>query len=82
MAIKFITPGIVKHGTLTFSPGVSYAFEDKDAEPYFIGAGWAETTKDDPVHTFTLGEIDIDPATVFGGGQNKGQVVLPQKAKG
>jgi len=81
MAIKFTTAGIVKHGKLSFAPGVAYAFEDKDAEPYFIAAGWAEATHDAPVHTYSLGEIDIDPATVFGGGSNKGKPVLA-KVKG
>lgn len=81
MAIKFTTSGVVKHGKLSFAPGVAYAFEDPDAEPFFIAAGWAERTKDKPVHTFTLGEIDIDPATVFGGGDKKGQAVLPAKAE-
>lgn len=81
MAIKFTTAGVVKHGKLSFAPGVSYAFEDTDAEPYFIAAGWASPTKDAPVHTFTLGEIDIDPGTVFGGGDKKGQAVLPAKSE-
>lgn len=81
MAIKFTTPGVVKHGKLSFAPGVAYAFEDPDAEPYFIAAGWAAKTKEAPVHTFTLGEIDIDPATVFGSGDKKGQPVLPAKAE-
>lgn len=82
MAIKFTTAGIVKHGKQSFAPGVPYAFEDADAEPYFIAAGWAAPTKEKPVHTFTLGEIDIDPATVFGGGDKRGQPVLPAKAEG
>lgn len=82
MAIMFITTGIVKHGKQSFAPGVPYAFEDADAEPYFIAAGWAKKTKDAPVHTFTLGEVDIDPATVFGGGDKRGMAVLPAKAEG
>ncbi len=81
MAIKFTTAGVVKHGKHSFAPGVPYAFEDADAEPYFIAAGWAERTKEPSVHTFTLGEVDIDPATVFGGGDRRGQAVLP-KAEG
>lgn len=82
MAIKFATTGVVKHGKLSFAPGISYAFEDPDAEAYFIAAGWAARTKDAPVHTFTLGEIDIDPATVFGGGAKRGQAVLPANVEG
>lgn len=74
MAIKFTSP--TKHGAITFVPGVSLAFEDKDAEPYFIAAGFAEVTKDKPVMTYAQGEVDIDPETVFGDGPNKGKLVM------
>ena len=78
--IKFTTASVVKHGKHSFAPGVSYAFEDEDAEPYFIAAGWAAKTKEPPVHTFTLGEVDIDPETIFGGGKSRGQRVLKAEA--
>lgn len=74
MAIKFTK--LVKHGRFAFAPGVSYAFEDADAEPYFKAAGWAEDTADAPVMTLTLGEVDIDPATIFAAGTNKGARVM------
>lgn len=74
-AIKFTTSGVVKHGRLAFVPGTAYAFEDPDAASYFKGCGWAEDTTDEPQVTFSLGEIDIDPETVFGGGPNKGRKV-------
>jgi hypothetical protein len=64
MTVKF--NGVTLHGTLRFEPGVAYAFEDEDAEPYFKAAGWAEDSDEEPVRTFTKGEIDIDPNTVFG----------------
>lgn len=76
MAVKFITKGVVKHGKHSFAPGVVYGFEDADAEPYFIAAGWAEASNEKPVHVFTVGEVDIDPATAFGSGPRKGQPVL------
>jgi hypothetical protein len=74
MAIIFST--LVKHGTLQFLPGVPVAFEDRDAEPYFIAAGFAEKTKEKPVHTYSEGEVDIDPETTFGNGDRLGQKVL------
>lgn len=63
MAIVFSE--LVKHGTFQFAPGVVYAFEDPDAEPYFVACGWASVTTDPAVVTVTLGEIDIDPETVM-----------------
>lgn len=63
----------VKHGTLHFLPGIAFAFEDPDAAPYFIAAGYADDTGDPPQRVFALGEIDIDPATVFGGGEHRGK---------
>ncbi|WP_293875551.1 hypothetical protein [Sphingomonas sp. UBA978] len=74
MAIKFTSP--TKHGATTFVPSVALAFEDKDAEPYFIAAGFAEATDDEPVMTYPVGEVDIDPETVFGDGPNKGKLVM------
>jgi len=73
MAIKFTSP--TRHGTITFVPGVALAFEDKDAEPYFIAAGFAEATKDEPMMTYALGDVDIDPETIFADGPNKGKLV-------
>ncbi len=43
MTIKFNQT--VRHGRLEFNPDTPLAFEDKDAEPYFIAAGWAEESK-------------------------------------
>lgn len=68
----------VKHGRVQFLPGVAVAFEDADAEPYFIAAGWADETKDEPVHTYGLGEVDADPLTRFG---ETGKFVQPELAQ-
>jgi len=66
----------VRHGKVDFHPGPVYAFEDPDAEPYFVAAGWASTTGDAPTVTISLDEIDIDPATIFGDGPRKGKRVI------
>jgi hypothetical protein len=74
MAVKFNQT--VRHGTMQFAKGSVIAFEDRDAEPYFIAAGWAEPSTAAPAITYDIGAVDIDPETVFGDGQNKGQRVL------
>lgn len=58
-----IFESLTKHGTLTFLPSVPLAFEDVDAAPYFIACGWAKATDKEPLHTYLLGEVDIDPET-------------------
>lgn len=67
---------LTKHGTLQFLPGVPVAFEDVEAAPYFLAAGFADKSKDEPVHTYPKSSIDIDPEAVFGGGGRVGQKVL------
>lgn len=76
-AIKFRFP--VKHGTLQFIPNVALAFEDKDAAPYFIAAGFADETDDDPVMTYPQDSVSIDPETVFAGTRQK---VMEGRANG
>lgn len=56
-----------KHGVHTFVPNVSLGFEDPDAVPHFIACGWGEETTEEPIHIYTEGEVDIDPATVHRG---------------
>ena len=73
-AVKFSQT--VKHGLVKLLPGVPVAFEDKDAAPYFIAAGWAEATDEAPVHVYPIGEIDIDPMTTHADGPLKGRRVL------
>lgn len=70
----------VKHGTLDFQPGIVYGFEDVDAAPYFKACGWADDTGDDAAVVVTIGELDIDPCTVWGDGSNKGKFVMPERA--
>lgn len=43
----------VKHGRHEFLPKVAVAFEDPDAAPYFVAAGWAAYTADDPVRVYS-----------------------------
>lgn len=74
MTIRF--SGVSKHGRHAFTPGPAYQFEDADAEPYFVAMGWAETTTDPADFTIPIGEVDIDPATVFADGPDKGRRVL------
>ena len=66
----------VKHGRCDFHPTIVYGFEDTDAAPYFMAAGWAEISNDEPQVVITLGEIDIDPETVFADGVNRGKKVM------
>lgn len=72
MAIKF--SGVTRHQGVEFIPGVSYAFEDSDAEPYFTNAGWASTTDEPAVRTYSQDEVSIDPLTRSA---EDGKFVLP-----
>ena len=65
-----------KHGKSDFHPGVKYGFEDPDAAPYFKAAGWAEDATGKADVVVTLGEVDIDPETRFGGGPKRGAKVM------
>lgn len=67
-AIKFNQR--VLHGHLQFLPDSVVAFEDVDAAPYFIKAGWADPTDEPPVHVYPLADVDIPAAPIFvaGGG--------------
>lgn len=79
MAVKFHQPangGQILHGREVFIPGVSLAFEDPDAEPFFIKAGWAEATEEPPALTYSQERVSIDPEAVFADGPSKGQPVL------
>lgn len=74
MAIKFSGP--TRHGHHTFAPTIALAFDDEDAETYFVKAGFAEATNDEPVMTYPAGSVEIDPETVFGDGPNRGKLVI------
>jgi len=75
MAIKFNQT--VKHGRLQFSPGLIYAFEDENAEPYFIKLGWAEKVKGNAEYTYSKDDVEIDVETVVGtNGPDTGAKVL------
>lgn len=76
MAVKFNQP--VKHGSVQLVPGVAVAFEDPDADPYFIAAGWAEATTDDPVFTYTEEQINVDP---LARSAETGGYILPKLAE-
>lgn len=77
---SFVFNQRIKHGRLDFHPGVKYGFEDPDAVPYFIACGWGEPSADDPAVTITIGEIDIDPCTIWADGPNKHKFVMPERA--
>jgi hypothetical protein len=68
----------VKHAALQLIPGVPVAFEDDGAEGYFIAAGWADTTDDEPVHTYPVGSAPVDPLTRFA---DTGRYVMPEVAE-
>lgn len=80
MTIKFT--GAVKHQQFEFLPGSPLAFEGDRVEEYFLSAGWAEETDDEPVRTFSAEEVTVDPETVFGtvGHEKAGQPVLAKEA--
>jgi hypothetical protein len=69
-----------KHGRLDFHPGVPYGFEDPDAAPYFEALGVAAPDEAEPAVTIGIGEIDIDPCTLWGTGPNKWRFVMPDRA--
>lgn len=74
MSIIFRTP--TRHGRHTFVPGTPLGFEDPDAEPYFIAAGFADDSTEEPKYVYPLDAVDIDPQTTFADGPNKGQLVM------
>jgi hypothetical protein len=76
----FIFNQRVKHGRLDFHPTVVYGFEDPDAAPYFAACGWGETTDADVAVPIGIDELDIDPCTVWGNGENRGKFVMPERA--
>lgn len=69
-----------KHGRLDFHPGVVYGFEDPDAVPYFKAAGVAKASTKDADVEITIGELDIDPLTIWGTGDDRGKFVMPERA--
>lgn len=80
MAVEFHS--VTKHDKLQIAPSISIAFEDEGAEAYFIAAGWAVETEDEPVMTFPEGSVTIDPETTFGTGAQRGQKVLTTEQEG
>ena len=75
MAIIF--RGRTKHGSLDLFPGVPLAFDDFGAEDYFIAAKFADATTKEPVETYIVGSVHIDPLTVFA---DDGKHVQPEIA--
>lgn len=69
-----------KHGRLDFHPGPVFAFEDPDAAPFFKALGIAVDSDADADVTVTLGELDIDPCTLWGNGPAKWKYVMPERA--
>lgn len=66
----------VRHGRETILPGVAVAFDDPNADAYFVALGAADETGDTPVHTYPIDAVSIDPETVFADGPNKGRAVI------
>lgn len=80
---KVVFNQVVSHSGVSFIPNkVVYGFEDPDAAPYFVAAGWAEDSPEDPDITVPSGVIEIDPETVFATGPNRGQKVLSEEVVG
>jgi hypothetical protein len=74
MAIVFAS--LTRHGRLLLAPGVATSFGDKNAENYFVRAGFAKKSSDKAVVDYPAGSVDIDPETVFADGPKKGLKVL------
>ena len=76
MTIKFT--GRTLHQQHEFLPGPALAFEGERVEEYFINAGWAEETDDEPARTYSEDECSVDPETTFGtaGHERLGERVL------
>lgn len=55
----------VKHDRHQFFPGVAVAFDDANAENYFVAAGWAVATEETPVFVYPEGSVEIDTDAVF-----------------
>lgn len=62
MAVKF--KETVKHQGIALAAGISTSFEAKRADDYFIAAGWAEATDEEPVIHYSQDQISIDAKTV------------------
>lgn len=78
---KLVFNQAVKQSGIEFIPNkVVYGFEDPDAGPYFIAAGWAEASNDEPDLVIGINRLDIDPDAVWATGPNRGQKVLGGKA--
>jgi hypothetical protein len=69
---------LVRHGRIMLMPGSPVAFEDPDAESYFVACGWGEVTAAEPVYTYSQDEVSVDPLTRFG---DSGKYVLPDRAE-
>jgi hypothetical protein len=67
MAKALIFREPVKHGRVLLPVNTPVAFEDPDANPYFINAGWASETDEEPQLTYSAEEIEVDPETVHAG---------------
>jgi hypothetical protein len=65
----------VKHGKREFVPGVVYGVS-AEAGAYFLATGWASETADPAVVTVDAAETEIDPNTIWGTGENRGQPVI------
>lgn len=67
---------VVRESRNILLPGVVLAFEDPDAEPYFVAMGWAEASSDTPVMTYSAEEVSVDPMARVA---ETGQYVLPTR---
>lgn len=61
MGIKFNERTL--HERIEFMPGVTYGFEDPDAESYFKGAGWAVDSAEPVQRTYAQEECSVDLET-------------------
>lgn len=68
---------VVRHGRQIFGAGVVYGFNDANAAAYFTAVPqWAEATTDPADVELPPGSVEIETATVFASGPNKGQPVI------
>lgn len=62
---------------LDLFPSVPIAFDDEGAEDYFCAAGWADKTDKEPMATYPVGSVNVDPLAVHA---ESGKHVQPELA--
>lgn len=78
MAQKIQFEELCKHDIHQFAEGAVVEFEDSKAAAYFIALGAAKPAAGNstPDMVMGVGDLHIDPNTVWGSGSNRGKKVV------